>query len=112
MPCLKQQFVSPCSNCDYCCDIHLQGHLSKELKASDGIVYLTRTKCRGHFAVWKCPEGDFCLLSLLSALPKPGESVVSMPLLIYSKHLSLPEMQCVIYRARTVITWSKHHHTD
>lgn len=37
-----------------------------------------------------------------STLPKPGASVVSKPLFIYSKHLSFPEMQRVIYRAHTV----------
>lgn len=38
-----------------------------------------------------------------STLPKPGASVVSKPLFIYSKHLSFPELQCVIYRAHTVL---------
>lgn len=41
---------------------------------------------------------------LHSTLPKSGDSVVSKPLFIYSKHLSFPEMQYVIYRAHTVIT--------
>lgn len=62
----------PCSSYNYCniCDIHLQGRLNRGLKASDGVVYLTTTKCRGHFDVWKCPEGDFYLLSLTQYITK------------------------------------------
>lgn len=41
---------------------------------------------------------------LHSTLLKPEASVVSKPLFIYSKHLSFPEMQYVIYRAHIVIT--------
>jgi len=41
---------------------------------------------------------------LHSTLPKPGDSVVSKPLFIYSKQLSFPETQYVIYRTHTVIT--------